>query len=132
MPSKPEDLGLSVQMAIRENNPRLWQAMIGGHGAPLPADVAMPVAKGEIAPEDVAPLRAANYDDWAAQANQIRGEIFERARQNTRAREKAQYEAESARAKQFNESSFLERLAASPLSAESIAQARQQWGITGN
>ena len=132
MPSKPEDLGLSVQMAIRENNPRLWQAMFGGHGAPLPADVAMRVAKGEIAPEDVAPLRAANYDDWAAQANQIREEIFERARQNTREREKAQFEAESARAKQFNESSLLERLAASPLSAEAIAQARQQWGITGN
>ena len=132
MPSKPEDLGLSVQLAIRENNPRLWQAMFGGHGAPLPADVAMRVAKGEIAPEDVAPLRAANYDDWAAQANQIREEIFERARQNTREREKAQYEAESARAKQFNESSLLERLAASPLSAEAIAQARQQWGITGN
>ena len=55
MPSKPEDLGLSVQMAIRESNPRLWQAMFGGHGAPLPADVAMRVAKGEIAPEDVAP-----------------------------------------------------------------------------
>ena len=80
MPSKPDDLGLSVQMAIRENNPRLWQAMFGGHGAPLPADVAMRVAKGEIAPEDVAPLRAANYDDWAAQANQIREEIFERSR----------------------------------------------------
>ena len=132
MPSKPEDLGLSVQMAIRENNPRLWQAMFGGHGAPLPADVAMRVAKGEIAPEDVAPLRAANYDDWAAQANQIREEIFERSRQTAMAREKAQFEAESARAKQFNESSLLERLAASPLSAEAIAQARQQWGITGN
>ena len=35
----------------------------------------MRVGRGEIAPEDVAPLRAANYDDWAAQANQIREEI---------------------------------------------------------
>ena len=132
MPSKPEDLGLSVQMAIRENNPRLWQAMFGGHGAPLPADVAARVARGEIAPEDVAPLRAANYDEWAVQANQIREEILERSRQTAMAREKAQFEAESARAKQFNESSLLERLAASPLSAEAIAQARQQWGINGN
>ena len=117
MPSKPEDLGLSVQMAIRENNPRLWQAMFGGHGAPLPADVAMRVGRGEIAPEDVAALRASNYDDWAAQANQIREETFERSRQATRAREKAQFEAESARHQQFNESSMLEHLAASPLSA---------------
>ena len=59
MPSKPEDLGLSVQLAIRENNPRLWQAMFGGHGAPLPADVAMRMAKGEIYPEDASALRAA-------------------------------------------------------------------------
>ena len=131
MPSKPEDLDLSVQMAIRENNPRLWQAMFGGHGAPLPADVAMRVGRGEIAPEHVAALRASNYDDWAAQANQIREEIFERSRQATRAREKAQFEAESARHQQFNESSLLERLAASPLSAEAIAQAREQWGVTG-
>ena len=131
MPSKPEDLGLSVQMAIRENNPRLWQAMFGGHGAPLPADVAMRVGRGEIAPEDVAALRASNYDDWAAQANQIREEIFERSCQATKAREKAQFEAESARHQQFNESSLLKRLAASPLSAEAIAQAREQWGVTG-
>ena len=132
MPSKSEDLGLSVRMAIRENNPRLWKAMFGGHGALLPADVAMRLGRGEIAPQDVAVLLTRNYDDWAAQANQIREEIFERARQAAMAREKTQFEAESARAKQFNESSLLERLAASPLSAEAIAQARQQWGITGN
>ena len=63
MPSKPEDLGLSVQLAIRENNPRLWQAMFGGHGAPLPADIAMRMAKGDIYPEDASALRASNYDE---------------------------------------------------------------------
>ena len=105
--------------------------MFGGHGAPLPADVAMSVGSGEIAPEDVAALRASNYDDWAAQANQIREEIFERSRQNTREQEKAQYEAERARFQEFQQKGLLGRLAASPLSAEAIAQAREQWGITG-
>ena len=105
--------------------------MFGGHGAPLPADVAMRVAKGEIAPEDVAPLRAANYDEWAVQANQIREEIFERARQNTRELEKAQYQAERARFQEFQQKGLLGRLAASPLSAEAVAKAREQWGITG-
>ena len=132
MPSKPEDLSFSVQLAIRENNPRLWQAMFGGHGAPLPADVAMRMAKGEIYPEDASALRASNYDEWAAVADQHRESILERARQATREREKAQYEAERAHFQQFREGSLLERLAASPLSAEAIAQARQQWGITGN
>ena len=105
--------------------------MSGGHRAPLPAHVAMGVGRGEIAPEDVAALRASNYDDWAAQANQIREEIFERSRQNTREREKAQYEAERARFQEFQQKGLLGRLAASPLSAEAIAQAREQWGITG-
>ena len=91
--------------------------MFGGHGAPLPADIAMRVGRGEIAPQDVAALLASNYDDWAAQANQIR-EIFERARQNTREREKAQHEAERARAQEFEAEGLLERLAASPLSAK--------------
>ena len=107
------------------------QAMFGGHGAPLPADVAMRVGRGEIAPEDVAALRASNYDDWAAQANQLREEIFERSRQNTREREKAQFEAERARFQEFQQKGLLGRLAASLLSAKAIAQAREQWGITG-
>ena len=58
MPSKPEDLSMTVQLAIRNQNPGLWQSMFGGHGAPLPADVAMRVAKGEILPEDASALRA--------------------------------------------------------------------------
>ena len=60
MPSKPEDLGLSFQVAIREINPRLWHVMFGGDGAQLPADVAMRVGRGEIAPQDFAALRASN------------------------------------------------------------------------
>ena len=131
MPSKPEDLSMTVQLAIRDQNPGLWQSMFGGHGAPLPADVAMRGAKGEILPEDASALRAGNYDDWAAQADLHRETIINRVREATREREKAQYEAERARFQQFNESSLLERLAASPLSAEAIDQAREQWGITG-
>ena len=91
----------------------------------------MRVGRGEIAPGDVAALRASNYDDWAAQANQLREEIFERSRQNTREREKTQFEAERARFQEFQQKGLLGRLAASPLSAEAIAQAREQWGVTG-
>ena len=58
--------------------------MFGGHGAPLPADVAMRMAKGEIYPEDASALRASNYDDWAAVADQHRESILER---NSRTRE---------------------------------------------
>ena len=132
MPSRPEDLSLSVQLALRENSPSVWQAMFGGHGAPLPADVAMRMAKGEIYPEDASALRASNYDAWAAVADQHRESILERAREATREREKAIHQEQVKRQQQWAEMSLLERMSASPVSEVAAAQARQQWGITGN
>ena len=58
-------------------------------------------------------------------------EILVRSRQATRVRENAQFKAESARIKQFQQGSLLEGLTASPLTSEAIAQEREQWGITG-
>ena len=131
MPSKPEDLSFSVQLAIRENNPRLWQAMFGGHGAPLPADVTMRMAKGEIYPEDASALRASNYDDWAAVADQHRESILERTRNATREREKAIHQEKMERQRQWSEMSLLERMSANPVSEVAAQQARDAWGITG-
>ena len=62
---------------------------------------------------------------------EVEGEINDRAREATRAREKSQYEEESARFKKFQQGSMQEHLAAPPLSAEAISQAREQSGITG-
>ena len=132
MPSKPEDLSFSVQLAIRENNPRLWQAMFGGRGAPLPADVAMRMAKGEIYPEDASALRASNYDDWAAVADQHRESILERTRNATREREKAIHQEQMERQRQWSEMSLLQRMSANPVSEVAAQQARDAWGITGN
>ena len=131
MPTKPEDLSMTVSLAMREDNPALWQNMFGGHGAPLPADVQQRLLTGEVYPEDAAALRAAHMNAYAAQADKQRESIIERSREATRAREKAQYEAERARFEQFKQGSLLERLAASPLSDQAIAQARAQWGISG-
>ena len=131
MPSKPEDLSMTVQLAIRNQNPALWQSMFGGHGAPLPADVAMRMAKGEIYPEDASALRASNYDDWAAVADQHRESILERTRQGTREREKAIHQEQLKRQREWSEMSLLQRMAANPVSEVAAAQAREQWGITG-
>ncbi|MBP84144.1 MAG: hypothetical protein CMO61_09910 [Verrucomicrobiales bacterium] len=131
MPTKPEDLSMTISLAMRERNTGLWQNMFGGHGAPLPADVQQRLLTGKVNPEDASALRAAHMDAYAAEADKTRESIIERSREATRAREKAQYEAERARHQQFNEASLLERLAASPLSDQAIAQARAQWGITG-
>ena len=132
MPSKPEDLGLSVQLGDPEEEPSLWQAMFGGHGAPLPADVAMRMAKGEIYQRMLLPLRASNYDDWAAVADQHRESILERTRQATREREKAIHQEQLKRQREWSEMSLLQRMAANPVSDVAAAQAREQWGITGH
>ena len=131
MPSTPDDLSLSVQLALRQNSPSVWQSMFGGHGAPLPADVAMRVAKGEIYPEDASALRASNYDEWAAVADQHRESILERTRNATREREKAIHQEQMERQHQWSEMSLLERMSANPVSEVAAAQAREQWGITG-
>ena len=131
MPKEPEELSMTATLALRDANPVLWQNMFGGRGAPLPADVQQRLLTGQVNPEDAGALRAAHMDAYAAEADQQRESVIERSREATRAREKARFEAESARFKKFQQGSLLERLGASPLSAEAIAQAREQWGVTG-
>ena len=131
MPQKPEDLSMTVTMAMSDANPVLWQNMFGGRGAPLPADVQQRLLTGQVNPEDAGALRAAHMDAYAADADRQREAVIERSRQATRAREKAQYEAEVARFQQFREGSLLERMAASPLSEQAIQNARESWGISG-
>lgn len=130
MPKKPDDLSMTTQLAIRNSNPALWQNLFGGQGAPLPADVQQRLVAGEMHPEDASALRAAHMDAYAAQADQQREAIIDRARAATRAREQEQYKAEVQRANQFRNMDLMGRLAASPLSDAAIAQARREWGIT--
>ena len=63
--------------------------MFGGRGAPLPADVQQRLLTGQVYPEDAGALRAAHMDAYAAEADQQREAVIDRAREATRAREKA-------------------------------------------
>ena len=74
MPKKPGELGLSAEMAIRQNNPALWQRMFDDQGAPLPADIQQRLLNGQVFPEDAAALRAAHMDAYAAEADQPRSD----------------------------------------------------------
>ena len=135
MPRHPGELGLSVQMALRDADAGWWQNQFGGRdekgeAARLPADVEQRMLAGTPYPEDESALRAANMDYYANAAAAQRQQLIERARLATRAREKEQYAAERARAKAFSEASLLERLAASPVSPQAAAAARRRWGIS--
>jgi len=136
MPRTTSDLGLSVQMALRDADPIWWQNQFGGadsngKAARLPADVEQRMLAGTPWPEDERALREANMDAYANQAAAQRQLIIERSRAATRAREKEQYEAETARFKAFREASLLERMAMSPVSEQAAAAARAEWGISG-
>ena len=130
MPKKPGELGLSAEMAIRQNNPALWQNMFGGQGAPLPAGIQQRLLNGQVFPEDAGALRAAHMDAYAAEADQHRQTIIDRAREATRAREKAIYEQQVQRSNEFRSMGLLGRMAASPVSERAAAQARAQWGVS--
>ena len=126
MPKRPEDLSMTVTMALRDANPVLWQNMFGGHGAPLPADVQQRLLTGQVNPEDAGAL----MDAYAADADRQREAVIERSRQATRAREKATFEQEARKSAEFRSMGLLGRLAASPVSERAAAQARAEWGVS--
>ena len=130
MSKEPGELGLSAEMAIRQSNPALWQRLFGGQGAPLPADIQQWLLNGQVFPEDAGALRAAHMDAYAAEADQHRQAIIDRAREATRAREKAIYEQQVQRSNEFRSMGLLGRMSASPVSERPAAQARAAWGIS--
>ena len=115
MPKEPGELGLSAEMAIRQNNPALWQRMFGGQGAPLPADIQQRLLNGQVFSEDAGALRAAHMDAYAAEADQHRQAIYEQQVQ---------------RSNEFRSMGLLGRMSASPVSESAAAQARAAWGIS--
>ena len=90
MPQKPEQLSMTAALAMRDDKPVLWQNIFGGRGAPLPAEQQQ-LLTGQVYPEDAGALRAAHMDAYAAEADQHRQAIIDRAREANRAREKAIY-----------------------------------------
>ena len=130
MPQKPEDLSMTVTLALRNSDPVLWQNMFGVRGAPLPADVQQRLLTGQVYPEDAGALRAAHMDAYAAYADRQREAVIERSRQATRAREKAIFEQEARKSAEFRSMGLLGRLAASPVSERAAAQARAEWGVS--
>ena len=117
-------------MAIRQSNPSSWQRLFGGQGAPLPADIQQRLLNGQVFPEDAAALRAAHTDAYAAEADQHRQSIIDRAREAARAREKSIYEKQVQRSNEFRSMGLLGRMAASPVSERAAAQVRAAWGIS--
>lgn len=132
MPKKVDELSLTTQLAIRDANPGLWQAMFAGHGERLPADLEARLVSGDLLPCDGPALRKANWDALALQCEQQREQIMASANERQIEASRQEHETAMARNQQWAEMSLLERMAMSPVSEAAAAQAREAWGITGN
>ena len=120
LPRHPEELGLSVQLALRDADAGWWQNQFGGRDdrgeqARLPADVEQRMLAGTPHPEDEAALRKANMDFYANAAAAQREQVIERAREATRAREKAIFQQQAQKSAELRSMGILGRMAASPL-----------------
>ena len=69
LPKKPEELDITAQMALSAwDSGKLWQNLFSNASQgsqPLPADVALPLNKGELLPQDAPARRAANLEHFA-------------------------------------------------------------------
>ena len=125
LPKKLEDLGLSKQLALREENPELFQNLFKSDYSSMPSDVATRLRNNTLWAGDEVVLE--KYG-WTAKAREMRGEI-EKAQQLI-LQKKIQESAErnEARAKAIREKpSGFQGLP--PLTQDQIMRARQEWGI---
>jgi hypothetical protein len=135
VPKKPDDLGLTARLAMEQRNPALFQNLFGnsgqGNGA-MPADTIVRRTNGQLEARDIHHLRVAGLE-WEAQQleQQVQRQMDQRLVEQTIAASNAA-QAEMARSATWNEANFMERLAMSGgPSPEAVAQARRQWGVTG-
>ena len=122
---------MTAQMTMRAEDPKLFQNLFADSTSTLPADVAhcRTLGKNTIADSD-----ALERCDMQYEADELRrrAQINETQRVNQRIDESRQVqEMDRRRREEWQSMNLLERLAASPVSEESAARARAEWGIKG-
>ena len=128
VPKKGDKIGLAYEMAMKEYNPHLYQNITAPDPTELPADVLDRHNRQAYWTTDVEALEAKGFTGTAAN---LRKEMEEGRRQIEENKFKEMKARNDARDKAIREKvPGLGSLP--PLSPESIARARAEWGITGN
>lgn len=134
LPKHPEDLGLTQQMALRADNPALFQNLFGNSGqgmGVMPADTTTRRANGQLEPRDIPHLRAAGLELEAQQLEQAAALMQDQRVTSQTDDSRRQYEAAKAEADRWAELSLLERLCEAPLPQEVVIENRRRWGVSG-
>ena len=131
LPKKESDLNLTALLALRAEDPALFQNLFGQKTDSMPADTVARRNLGQCTLADADHLERAGLQ-WEAEEIRRKAEIEEQRAFAQRIDESRQLQAiQEQRTREWQESGLLERMAASPVSAEAAARARAQWGITG-
>ena len=131
VPKKLGDLNLTARMTMQTEDPALYQNLFAGDTSTLPADVRNRRNLGQNTPADADALEACGLQ-WEAEELRRRAQIAETQLVDQRIDESRQLqEIQRRKREQWQSMNLLERMAASPVSAECAARARAEWGITG-
>ena len=126
LPKKLGDLGLMRQMALREENPELFQNLFKSDYSAMPSDVATRLRNNTLWAGDEVVLE--KYG-WTAKAQEMRAQIEEGRRLALEKKTQEMAERNRAREKAIREKpTGFKGLA--PLTQEQIMRARQEWGIS--
>ena len=128
LPKKLEDLGLMKQLALKEENPELFQNLFKSDYSAMPSDVATRLRNNTLWAGDEVVLE--KYG-WTAKAQEMRAQIEEGRRLALEKKTQEMAERNAQRDKAIREKPTGFRGLA-PLTPEQIMQAREKWGISGN
>ena len=133
VPAKPDELGLTVQMALQSyQGGALYQNLFGSKGsAKLPADVSVRRNAAQSIPQDADGLRQAGLEYEAQQAELRRQQLQDQELALKAEQGRKQFLEQKKAYEQWSNASLSERMVMAPPTPESIARAREEWGITG-
>ena len=124
LPKSKEDLGLMEQLALQNENPILYQNLFRSGFESMPADTATRLREDRCWREDIPILRE---HGWEHKANQLEEQVTEAQRLIL---EKQILESQERQKVQQQQRESINPYT-QPLSPETIARTRREWGISG-
>ena len=136
LPKKEADLGLTALIALRSDNPALFQNLFGNGGmgsGSMPADTVARRNSGQLLAQDIPHLRAAGLEWEARELDQrVQRQMDQRAADDLLALQKRNRQSDRAVHERTSESSHdrWARMLSNPPSPQAIAAAKAAWGIS--
>ena len=130
LPKKLDDIGLMEQIALRENDPILFQNLFRSDYSAMPADVATRLRNNALWTEDIEVLEKFG---WTAKATEMKAQVAEAERiilEKKIAEAKARNDERDRKLAEYNKLDPMAKMAMNQPSPQAVEQARREWGIS--